>query len=98
MDHVRGTPNHPQTQGKIELWHQTLKNVHRDFNRPDQILARHTLMENYYLKGELEATITTFVERYNYRRNHVSLGKLTPADVYSGRSPAILEEREKIKA
>ena len=26
MDHVRGTPCHPQTQGKIERWHQTLKN------------------------------------------------------------------------
>ena len=26
MDHVRGAPYHPQTQGKIERWHQTLKN------------------------------------------------------------------------
>jgi putative transposase len=26
MEHVRGTPYHPQTQGKIERWHQTLKN------------------------------------------------------------------------
>ena len=26
MDHVRGAPHHPQTQGKIERWHQTLKN------------------------------------------------------------------------
>ncbi len=26
MSHVRGAPYHPQTQGKIERWHQTLKN------------------------------------------------------------------------
>jgi putative transposase len=26
IGHVRGAPNHPQTQGKIERWHQTLKN------------------------------------------------------------------------
>jgi transposase InsO family protein len=26
MDHVRRAPHHPQTQGKIERWHQTLKN------------------------------------------------------------------------
>ena len=83
MDHVRGAPNHPQTQGKIERWHQTLKN--------------RILLENYYLEGELEAAITAFVEHYNHRRYHESLGNLTPADVYFGRGPAILAEREEIK-
>ncbi len=83
MDHVRGAPIHPQTQGKIERWHQTLKN--------------RILLENYYLEGELEAAITAFVEHYNHRRYHESLGNLTPADVYFGRGPAILAEREEIK-
>ncbi len=83
MDHVRGAPNHPQTQGKIERWHQTLKN--------------RILLENYYLEGELEAAINAFVEHYNHRRHHESLGNLTPAEVYFGRGPAILAEREKIK-
>ena len=83
MDHVRGAPYHPQTQGKIERWHQTLKN--------------RILLENYYLEGELEAAITAFVEHYNHRRYHESLGNLTPADVYFGRGPAILAEREEIK-
>ena len=83
MDHVRGAPNHPQTQGKIERWHQTLKN--------------RILLENYYLEGELEAAINAFVEHYNHRRYHESLGNLTPADVYFGRGPATLAEREKIK-
>ena len=83
MDHVRGAPNHPQTQGKTERCHQTLKN--------------RILLENYYLEGELEAAINAFVEHYNHRRYHESLGNLTPADVYFGRGPAILAEREKIK-
>ena len=84
MDHVRGAPHHPQTQGKIERWQQTMKN--------------RILLENYYLEGELEAAINAFVEHYNHRRNHESLGNLTPADVYFGRGPAILTEREKIKS
>ena len=41
MKHVRGAPMHPQTQGKIERWHQTLKN--------------RILLENYFLEGEPEA-------------------------------------------
>ena len=83
MDHVRGAPNHPQTQGKIERWHQTLKN--------------RILLENYYLPGDLEASIGAFVERYNHHRYHESLGNLTPADVYFGRARAIIERRRKIK-
>jgi putative transposase len=42
MAHARGAPCHPQTQGKIERWHQTLTN--------------RILLENYYLPGDLEAT------------------------------------------
>jgi putative transposase len=44
ISHIRGTPFHPQTQGKIERWHQTLKN--------------RILLENYYLPGDLEAQST----------------------------------------
>jgi putative transposase len=83
MDHVRGAPCHPQTQGKIERWHQTLKN--------------RILLENYYLPGDLEAKIDAFVDHYNDRRYHESLGNLTPADVYFGRTETILLERERIK-
>lgn len=83
MGHVRGAPNHPQTQGKIERWHQTLKNC--------------ILLENYSLDGELEAAIAAFVDYYNNHRYHESLGNLTPADVHFGRGPAILAGREKIK-
>ena len=64
MDHVRGAPNHPQTQGKIERWHQTLKN--------------RILLENYYLPGDLERAMHRFVEYYNHARYHESLQNLTP--------------------
>ena len=83
MAHVRGAPNHPQTQGKIERWHQTLKN--------------RILLENYYLPGDLEAHIGRFVEHYNHQRYHESLKNLTPADVYFGRGQSILQMRERIK-
>jgi putative transposase len=83
MVHVRGTPYHPQTQGKIERWHQTLKN--------------RVLLENYYLPGDLEAQVDAFVEYYNHQRYHESLGNLTPADVYIGRGQTILLKRERIK-
>ncbi|MEM7667467.1 MAG: IS3 family transposase [Pseudomonadota bacterium] len=84
MDHVRGAPNHPQTQGKIERWHQTLKN--------------RILLENYYLPGALEEAIADFVEHYNHQRYHDSLGNLTPANVYFGRAETIIRKRKEIKA
>ena len=83
IEHIRGAPYHPQTQGKIERWHQTLKN--------------RILLNNYYLPRELEEQISVFVENYNNKRLHESLNNLTPADVYFGRGQAILEERERIK-
>ena len=83
MSHVRGAPFHPQTQGKIERWHQTLKN--------------RVLLENYFLPGDLEAQIAAFVEHYNHQRYHESLDNVTPADAYFGRASAIIQQRERIK-
>ena len=83
MSHVRGAPLHPQTQGKIERWHQTLKN--------------RILLENYFLPGDLERQIEAFVEHYNHRRYHESLDNVTPADAYFGRADAIIKQRERIK-
>ena len=54
-------------------------------------------MENYYLPGDLETQIGTFVDQYNHRRYHESLGNHTPADVYFGRHRAMIERRRKIK-
>lgn len=83
MKHVRGKPNHPQTQGKIERYHRSMKNVVK--------------LENYYLPGELELKLEEFVKYYNNERYHESLQNLTPADVYFGRDIEILEKRKKIK-
>ncbi len=83
MQHVRGAPYHPQTQGKIERWHQTLKN--------------RILLENYLLLGHLELDIGNFVSHYNHHRYHESLNNLTTADVYFGRGQTILPEPERIK-
>src|SRR3974390_521074 len=83
MKHTRGKPYHPMTQGKIERYHRSMKN--------------QILLENYYLPGQLEARLAEFVDYYNSRRYHESLGNLTPADVYFGRGPAILSRRENVK-
>ena len=83
MSHVRGAPFHPQTQGKIERWHQTMKN--------------RILLENYFLPGDLECQIEAFVEHYNHRRYHESLDNVTPADTYFGRVQTIIKQRERIK-
>lgn len=83
MAHTRGRPYHPQTQGKIERWHQTMKN---------QVLLNH-----YYSPSELEGAIGRFVDYYNHHRYHESINNLMPADVYYGRDQEILEQRELIK-
>ena len=74
---------HPQTQGKIERYHRTMKNVVR--------------LDNYYSPEDLIKAIEEFVNYYNYERYHESLKNLTPADVYYGRDKQILKERSKIK-
>lgn len=83
MSHVRGAPYHPQTQGKIERWHQTLKN--------------RVLLNNYYFPSHLEHEIGNFIEYYNNERYHESINNLTPADVYNGRGNTILERRRLLK-
>ncbi len=83
MDHVRGAPNRPQTQGKIERWHQTLKN--------------RILLKNYFLPGDLERQIGACVDHYNNHRYHESIGTVTPADASFGRDTAIIERRQKTK-
>jgi len=83
MAHTRGAPYHPQTQGKIERYHRTMKNVVK--------------LEHYYFPWELEGALRDFVAYYNNERYHESLDNVTPADVYFGRQVAVLSERAKIK-
>ena len=83
IQQVHGRPMHPQTQGKIERYHRTMKNVVK--------------LDNYYAPEELEKALEKFVLRYNHERYHESLNNLTPADVYYGRGDLILKERERLK-
>ena len=82
--HILATPFHPQTNGKLERYHQTLK---RDVN---QLL--------YEMPSDLEAAIVAFVSYYNYRRYHKALGNVTPSDVLKGRRQEILRRREEVQA
>jgi putative transposase len=81
--HTRGKPYHPMTQGKIERYHRTMKNIIR--------------LQNYYLPWELEQEIDLFFTYYNHERVHESLDNMTPADVYLGRNRKIQELRDMVK-
>ena len=83
MAHTRGKPYHPQTQGKIERYHRTMKNTVK--------------LQNYYLPEALERELEKFVDFYNNERVHESLGNVTPADVYHGRDRQIQEARQLVK-
>lgn len=83
MKQIHGRPAHPQTQGKIERYHRTMKNVVK--------------LNNYYSPEELKEALQEFVGRYNNQRYHEALNNLTPADVYYGRGELILKQRERLK-
>ena len=83
LKHTRSRLYHPQTQGKIERYHRTMKNVVK--------------LRNYYLPWELEREIEAFVLFYNHERVHESLKNLTPADVYLGRDREIHTARDRLK-
>lgn len=80
---VHGAPYHPQTQGKIERYHRTMKNIVK--------------LENYFFPDELRAKLAEFVDYYNNHRYHESLGNVTPADVYFGREKHIKKQRREVK-
>ena len=83
IEHTRGAPYHPMTQGKIERYHRSMKNVVK--------------LQNYYSPEELERELTHFVEYYNNQRYHESLDNLTPMDVYTGKAKEVLAKRAEIK-
>ncbi len=83
MEHTRGAPYHPMTQGKIERYHRSMKNVVK--------------LEHYYYPWELEQAIDQWVDHYNHHRYHESLNNVTPADVFFGRDQQVLSRRDQIK-
>ena len=71
-----GSPNHPQTQGKVERFQQTLKNW----------LARQPPAATL---AALQAQLDAFAALYNTRRPHRSLNRATPATAYAARPKAV---------
>lgn len=83
LKHIHGRPRHPQTQGKIERYHRSMKSVVK--------------LDTYFFPWDLEQAIADFVAYYNHERYHESLDNVTPADVYFGRQEDVLSKREIIK-
>ena len=81
--HIVASPYHPQTNGKIERYHRSLKG---EINQLP-----------YDMPSALEKAIADFIDYYNYRRYHEGLGDVTPYDVYMGRHLDILSKRKEAK-
>lgn len=82
MSHVRTSPNYPQSNGKLERWHKSLKN---DCIRPKTPLSLE----------DARAAVTGFVQHYNNVRLHSAIGYITPKDKLDGRAERIQAERER---
>jgi len=81
---ILAAPYHPQTDGKLERYHQSIK---QDVNQVP-----------YELPGDLEVATLGFVDYYNHRRYHKALSNVTPDDVLRGRREGISIRRREVKA
>jgi len=83
IDLIHGKPYHPQTQGKIERYHRSMKNI--------------ILLDNYYTPEELDRQLAIWVNYYNNFRYHEGIDNVTPVDKYFGRDIELLRKRKIIK-
>jgi transposase InsO family protein len=81
--HVRTKAYHPMTQGKIERYHRSMKNL--------------ILLDHYYAPSELNERIREWVDDYNNQRYHEAIDNVTPADRFYGRDHIVLERRGKVR-
>ena len=81
--HILAAPYHPQTNGKLERYHQSIK---REVNQVP-----------YEFPSQLEKAIANFVEYYNFYRYHKALGNVTPANVLHDRREEILQRRKEVQ-
>src|SRR5262249_30414684 len=82
MTHVRTSPYYPQSNGKIERWHKTLKGECIRVQTPLSLEDARRL-------------VTEFVAHYNEVRLHSAIGFVAPADKRAGRDRAIFAERDR---
>ena len=82
MTHVRTSPYYPQSNGKIERWHGSLK---RECIRPNVPLSLE----------DARQLVERYVDDYNHRRLHSAIGYVTPGDRLAGRQQAIFSERDR---
>ena len=83
IGHILAAPFHPQTNGKVERYQQSLK---REVNQLP-----------YEFPSQLKQAIADFVDYYNFRRYHKALGNVTPADVLNGRREEIIQRRKEVQ-
>jgi putative transposase len=82
MTHVRTSPYYPQSNGKIERWHQTLKGTALRPAQPETVEQGRRI-------------VARFVEHYNKVRLHSALGYVTPLAFMVGQASAIWAERDR---
>lgn len=84
IKHILARSHHPQTMGKIERYHRTLRGEKLNFYEfEDPFQARSVIKE--------------FVAKYNFERKHKGIGRVTPEDRYSGKDELIITQRKSIK-
>lgn len=80
---IIASPYHPQTNGKIEQYHRSVKG--------------EISLAPCETPHELEEAIRRFVDYYNYGRYHEGLGNVTPHNVYTGRHLEVIQRRKEAK-
>jgi transposase InsO family protein len=81
MTHVRISPHYPQSNGKLERWHKTLKEDAIRVTPPSSL-------------EDARRVVANFVAHYNGVRLHSAIGYITPNDFLAGRAKAIWAERD----
>ena len=82
MTHVRTSPYYPQSNGKLERWHKTLKG---ECVRPGSPLSLQ----------EVRELVERYIQHYNEKRLHSAIGYVTPMDKLEGRENKIFQQRDK---
>jgi len=82
MTHVRTSPYYPQSNGKIERWHKTIKS---ECIRPETPLT----------VDDARRVVKRYIEHYNTVRLHSAIGYVTPADRLEGRHTEIQMTRDR---